>query len=618
MKKTLLLFFFLMCISAQSQSTNTCPEPSMIFAIEQGQTMILPNTVTNIDQGRMGCLYNTFNIRWFKFLIAQSGDLRLIITQKNYQGQLIDVDFAVWKDNGSANYCQTLASVAPTDCSYSASAIENLDITNAVAGEAYLLAVTNYSAQPGTIEFEYNSGNTAYIGNRNAYVTAFLDGNQNGIQETTEPIAPYGHFLVQQEGSQSVEDLFYSSGRIQLNTENSSTSYNVSYVIPQPYAPYFHVNPSGSQNIVPQGSPDAQNYYFAVSKISDFSDLGVKIVPLTTPRPGFTNRLRLECQNLGTITSNGTVTFTIPAGQTFTVVPDQAINVSPTSFTIAYTDLAALSTLSFETTVYTPPTTALGTLFAYSAAIVSNVEEIDNTNNAYSSALRVIGSYDPNDVTESRGKLVPVNTFNTDTDYLYYTIRFQNTGTANASFIKVEQTLSDNIIPETFEMISSSHNYVVKRSGTSAIWNFDNINLPYASANDLGSQGYIYYRVKARPGIVVGSTIDASAAIYFDYNAPVITQTYQTLFTEDTSGTTDVKANRFVLYPNPANESVNIQATENITAVSVYDISGKTLISKPVINGQNVSLSLTGLQSGTYFIKVATEKGSSIKTLIKH
>lgn len=616
MKKILLFFFISVCLNANAQTGDTCDDA---YSLCNLLGTPFTNNVRTPSLGTLGCLYTTPNPTWLQVNIAEAGELHLQLKQVDAGNNPIDIDFALWGPFFDTEHCggSYINEANLVSCSYSASPFEYIDVPNAQAGATYILLVTNFMNSSGFIQMEALQSSTATIGCAQTKIVAYLDVNQNGTKDNGESALPYGHFTVQELGG-TTQSIFDSDGIITLYNQNTQATYNVSYDLPEPYSNYFQINPATYESIGLQAPSQAETHYFAVEPVSGFSDISVSILTQTSPRPGFTNTVRINCQNLGLNPDSGTITVNIPQDQTLTSVPTEAINVTATSFEIPYINLEPCHTASYIVQLSTSTSVPTGTLFTYSANVTSNSTDINSTNNTSIFKKTVVGSYDPNDVTESRGKLVPVSTFNTDADYLYYTIRFQNTGTANASFITVAQTLSDNIIPETFEMISSSHNYVVKRSGNSTIWNFDNINLPYRSANDLGSQGYIYYRVKARPGIVVGSTIDASAAIYFDYNAPVITQTYQTLFTEDTSGTTDVKANRFVLYPNPANESVNIQATENITAVSVYDISGKTLISKPVIAGQNVSLSLAGLQSGTYFIKVATEKGSSIKTLIKH
>ena len=56
-------------------------------------------------------------------------------------------------------------------------------------------------------------------------------------------------------------------------------------------------------------------------------------------------------------------------------------------------------------------------------------------------------------------------------------------------------------------------------------WTFENIDLPDASTDEPRSHGEVRYRVRPRSSAGEGTTILNSAAIYFDFNLPVITAT---------------------------------------------------------------------------------------------
>ena len=52
---------------------------------------------------------------------------------------------------------------------------------------------------------------------------------------------------------------------------------------------------------------------------------------------------------------------------------------------------------------------------------------------------------------------------------------------------------------------------------------FDNIHLPDSTTNEAGSHGYVIFEIKPLAQLPVGTGIGTGAAIYFDYNAPVLT-----------------------------------------------------------------------------------------------
>ena len=143
-----------------------------------------------------------------------------------------------------------------------------------------------------------------------------------------------------------------------------------------------------------------------------------------------------------------------------------------------YTDLMPSETRSITVTMSVPtiPTVAIGDLVTNSVSITSLTNDIDPNNNEDSINRNIVASYDPNDKNESHGDKIALADF-TEDDYLYYTIRFQNTGTTNATFVRVEDVLDAQLNPESLRMIAASHPYVLKRINNELVWKFENILL---------------------------------------------------------------------------------------------------------------------------------------------
>ena len=57
---------------------------------------------------------------------------------------------------------------------------------------------------------------------------------------------------------------------------------------------------------------------------------------------------------------------------------------------------------------------------------------------------------------------------------------------------------------------------------------------------------------------------------------------------------------------------------ELINSIELYDISGRIILTKNEINTSSKKLNLEGLTSGSYFVKIATTKGTITKKIIKH
>jgi hypothetical protein len=45
-----------------------------------------------------------------------------------------------------------------------------------------------------------------------------------------------------------------------------------------------------------------------------------------------------------------------------------------------------------------------------------------------------------------------------------------------------------------------------------------NIQLPYKTTNEPASHGYVSFKIKPRPRVVIGDSLNNKAAIYFDFN----------------------------------------------------------------------------------------------------
>jgi hypothetical protein len=143
---------------------------------------------------------------------------------------------------------------------------------------------------------------------------------------------------------------------------------------------------------------------------------------------------------------------------------------------------------------------------------------------------------------------------------------------------------------------------------------FQNINLPYASGTNTG---YVAFKIKTKPTLVVGDTFSNSAHIFFDYNAPIVTNTATT--TVATLGVQDFDfGTYFRMYPVPAKQVLTIETKTYITvkSIRIYNMLGQIVMAIP--NAESVlSIDVSNLKSGTYFIRLISDKGSTIGKFIK-
>ncbi|MCX6287265.1 MAG: hypothetical protein NTY96_09125 [Bacteroidetes bacterium] len=131
-----------------------------IYTFPSGTTGNAPPSINGYPY--YGCVGLTIGPAWYYMQIGVAGDIILTITQVGpapvYQPH--DVDFVCWGPFASVtDGCATgLTGANIVDCSFSPSATETCHILNAQVGEIYILLMTNFSMQPGTMTFSQTSG----------------------------------------------------------------------------------------------------------------------------------------------------------------------------------------------------------------------------------------------------------------------------------------------------------------------------------------------------------------------------------------------------------------------------------------------------------------------------
>ncbi len=136
-----------------------------------------------------------------------------------------------------------------------------------------------------------------------------------------------------------------------------------------------------------------------------------------------------------------------------------------------------------------------------------------------------IGAYDPN--TKAA---YPTGYFSehfiSNSDEIEYHIRFQNTGTDTAFTVVLRDTLSPFLDLTTIQFGTSSHHYEPELLENGILkFTFENIMLPDSNVNLIASNGFVKFKIGLKENLPPGTMITNSAAIYFDFNAPVITET---------------------------------------------------------------------------------------------
>jgi len=214
-----------------------------------------------------------------------------------------------------------------------------------------------------------------------------------------------------------------------------------------------------------------------------------------------------------------------------------------------------------------------------------------------------IGSYDPNDKIGYPLGYEDANLI-TRGQELDYQIRFQNTGTDTAFNVVIRDTLSEYLNIATVRPGISSHPYEYSITSDGAMtFRFNNIQLPDSTVN-----------------LDFGTEINNTAAIYFDFNAPIITNTTLHTIREpfvNTVNIDEIENQTWTVdaFPNPFESRVNFKIDGiglNESTFYLYNMNGQ-LIHTTNFVGQQYEMETSKLSSGMYFFNIQSN-GEQITT----
>jgi hypothetical protein len=237
--------------------------------------------------------------------------------------------------------------------------------------------------------------------------------------------------------------------------------------------------------------------------------------------------------------------------------------------------------------------------------------------------LENIGAFDPNDkqgLPKGYGSQHFIKA-NTDIEYL---IRFQNTGSDTAFTVVIRDELTANLDPNSVRVEVASHPMeFALLEGNVLRFTFENILLPDSNVNWDASNGFVKFRVSQKPDLADGTILENSAAIYFDFNDPVITNTtLHTVGKDFVSVSTDDLTNDGLLraYPNPASDAVFFDLID-LTNAGRFELTNSLgqLITAESFTGNQFRFERKGLPAGIYLFQITSNntKIASGKIVLK-
>ena len=145
---------------------------------------------------------------------------------------------------------------------------------------------------------------------------------------------------------------------------------------------------------------------------------------------------------------------------------------------------------------------------------------------------------------------------------------------------------------------------------------FADIELPDSNVNEPASHGFVKFKIQQKAGNSSGTRIENTAAIYFDFNAPILTNT-----TWHTIGSDFIISNvemideeniaiETVVYPNPMSEQATIElrglAITQTASLKIFNAVGQQ-VEYQESNSGRFEIQNRGWEAGMYIYQIVVD-----------
>ncbi len=442
---------------------------------------------------------------------------------------------------------------------------------------------------------------------------SYYDVNQDNCA-TSEVKMPFTKYKL--SPADNVEFYFFADfeGKYSYNVPEGNYEYlpNVLYG-----DDLFALSPTmKSVDLPADGAEVVQDFCFSPGIDIDLID--VTLIPLEAAMPGFNTRYLITYKNTGNVVRSGTLTLIFQDDfMDLSAAMPASTNQQEGILTWDFEDLVPYDSRSIEFSMNLNSPMDIPALnggdYLLFEAMVTPVGNQDVS--SFSSDLNqlVVNSFDPNDKTCLDGDVLDQSMIG---DFVKYTIRFENTGTANAVNVVVKDSLdAEKFDVRTLEVLHSSHEVETFVENDIVSFMFINIDLPFADDQNDGS---VTFKIKTLSDLTLGDELNNKAEIFFDFNFPIITNTASTVISDLTNLEFIRESDfEFNMAPNPATNEVLLTSEEKVSLLELYNVSGllvqQSTFAESKFTGK---INVEGLNPGIYFVKLQGEKGLSIGKLV--
>jgi len=555
------------------------------------------NQLTNIDVSTLPNLYefSCDHNQITNLDVSASGHLRYLMCNDNQLTQLF------MKNGYTEEY---------TDLS------NNPNLGYICADEAEVATVQtqlNTLGMTATVCNSYCSINPGGLHNTVVGTTIF-DGNNNGCN-SNDPLHPN----IRIDFSDGT-----TTGSAFTNTLGESTFYasagNYTIAPNIENAAAFNISPASAAINFPNANYNINNQSFCLSANGVHPDVEIVIIPIGPAVPGNDAKYKIVYKNKGNQVLSGNVALAfddsrIDVVSTLPVADSQTVD----HLGWAYNGLLPFESRSIAVVfnVNSPtesPAVNNDDLLSFTTSITPVLGDDLPSDNTFTFNQIVVGPFDPNNITCVEGdNVAPTEIGN----YLHYVVNFENTGTAPAENVVVRLEVNPAEFDiSSLQLMDTSHDAFATVTNNVVEFKFRNINLqPTAGDPPVSGHGNILFKMKSKSELNPGDLVKNRADIFFDYNFPIVTNDAETTFSVLSTDIFNADES-VVVFPNPATDIININCSNIIKSIELYDVQGRVL---EVLSANKVSaqMNLSNKSKGIYFVKISTEKGKKVQKVIK-
>ena len=444
--------------------------------------------------------------------------------------------------------------------------------------------------------------------------TILFDGNNNGCDsgDTPRPDIKVSIYDGTEAGStfsssSGVYNFYTGAGSFDLLTDFENASF-------------FNLSPATATVPFADDNNHVATQDFCLTANGIHPDVEIAIAPIVPARPGFVAVYQIVLKNKGnqTLSGNFNLTFdddVLEFSSATSAVSSQATGLLNWSYVnlAPFENRSVYVSLNVNTPTQTPAVNA-GDILTFTATANPIAGDEHPGDNQLVLQQTVVNAFDPNDITCLEGEVVsPAQIGN----YLHYIVNFENLGSAEAANVVARIDIDESQFDiSSLQVLNTSAESYTRVSAHTVEFIFQDINLaPAAGDPPVGGHGNVLFKIKSNGQLTTGDVVGKKSDIYFDYNFPVATNTALTTF--QLLGNPDVPVDQSIsVYPNPAQDQVNIKSTTDLHSVEIFDMQGRILqVSSP--NGNQATIDLSDRTSGVYFFRIRSQAGAIVTKVIK-